>query len=167
MFAMHKGDCEHCGRTFHYMLLNAGIGDFCYSYCDACGMLKTLPYSNSEISDLPTLSETHQEMPRDWEPYICSCACGGHFRKGASPRCVFCNSPLSADLATDHIERNSIGATRGWRWQRDWSDTFCIALEDPHDPGNLRQVTGGLVKQESQDERPARRSWTQILSFSR
>jgi hypothetical protein len=167
MFAMHKGDCEHCSRTFHYVLLNAGIGDFSYAYCDACGMLATLAYSNREVSYLPQSSETHQDIPRDWEPYLRPCACGGRFRKSASPRCVYCNSILSADFAAGHIERNSIGATRGWHWQRNWSDIFCMALEDPHNPGNLRQVSDIQVKQEDPIEKPARRSWTQIFSLGR
>ncbi len=167
MFTMHKGDCEHCSRAFHYMLLNAGIGDFSYAYCDACGMLATLPFSNREMSALPPSSETHQVIPRDWEPFILPCACGGHFRREASPRCTYCNSVISADLAADHIERNSIGATRGWHWQRNWSDTFCMALEDPHNPGKLRQVTDVVRKQEDPIETTARRSWTQIFSFSR
>ena len=48
MFSLHKGDCEHCCRTYHYMLLHAGFGDFSYAYCDACGMLATFHYSNPD-----------------------------------------------------------------------------------------------------------------------
>ena len=34
MYKLHKGDCEHCCRIYHYTLLHAGFGDYSYAYCD-------------------------------------------------------------------------------------------------------------------------------------
>ena len=164
MFALHKGDCEHCTRIFRYTLLHAGFGDFSYAYCDACGTLATFSYSNSHLVKLPPPSTPHQVIDPEWEAFLDECRCGGHFRSGASPRCVFCSEVLSADHAAAHIERNAIGAGRGWRWQRNWTDLYCIALEDPKDPGNLRQVEDPFLEHKSRSK-PHKGLWSRVLSF--
>ena len=164
MFALHKGDCEHCLRTFRYTLLHAAFGDFSYAYCDRCGMLATFSYSNSFLVKVPPPSAPHQVIDPAWEPFLNQCACGGNFRSGASPRCVFCSGALSADHAAAHIERNAIGAGRGWRWQRNWTDLYCIALEDPKDPGNLRQIEDPFLEQK-RAEKPRKGLWSRIFSF--
>jgi hypothetical protein len=166
MFALHKGDCEHCSRTFRYTLLHAGFGDFSYAYCDSCGMLATFNYSNSFLVTMPPASATHQVIDPEWEPFIDPCECGGHFRSGASPRCVFCNATLSAQHAATHIERNTINA-RGWHWQGNWTDLYCIAMEDPKDPGNLRQIDDPFLARRARTEKPHKGIWSQVLSFSR
>ena len=167
MFALHKGDCEHCCRTYRYMLLHAGFGDFSYAYCDCLRNARRLAYTNriSRIcrDDLPT----HQEIDAGWEPYLRPCSCGGNFRKGASPRCVYCNSPLSADYAAGHIERNSVGATRGWRWQRNWHDMYCMVIEDPTNPGSLRQIADPIIRISIPKEKLGKRIWSNIFSLSR
>ncbi len=91
MFTLHKGDCEHCCRIYHYTLLHAGFGDYSYAYCDRCGTLATFDYSSSFILNLPALQTQHQAIEASWHPFIAECACGGHFRSDASPRCVFCS----------------------------------------------------------------------------
>jgi len=165
MFALHKGDCEHCLRTFRYTLLHAAFGDFSYAYCDTCGTLATFSYSNSQLVKLPPPSSPHQVIDPSWEPFLDECACGGHFLSSASPRCVYCKSALSADHAAAHIERNAIGAGRGWHWQRNWTDLYCIALEDPRDPGNLRQVEDPFLEQRRRSGKPHKGFWSRILSF--
>jgi hypothetical protein len=165
MFALHKGDCEHCLRIFRYTLLHAGFGDFSYAYCDACGTLATFNYSDGFLVKLPPHSETHQVIDAGWEPFLAPCACGGHFRADASPRCVHCHAALSAEHAAAHIERNAIGAGRGWRWQGNWSDTYCVALEDPRDPGTLRQVEDPFLERRSRAGKPQKGIWSQIFSF--
>lgn len=167
MFALHKGDCEHCLRTFRYTLLHAGFGDFSYAYCDACGMLATFSYSSSFLVKLPPSSETHQVIDSAWEPFIEPCACGGAFRSGAAPRCVHCTAPLSPQHAAAHIERNAIGAGRGWHWQGNWTDTYCIALEDPRDPGTLRQLEDPFLERRSRTGKPQKGIWSQIFSFAK
>jgi hypothetical protein len=165
MFALHKGDCEHCLRSYRYTLLHAAFGDFSYAYCDSCGILATFSYSNSHLVQLPPLSQAHQVIDPEWEPFLDPCPCGGHFRSGASPRCLACSSPLSAEHAASHIERNAIGAGRGWRWQRNWTDLYCIAMEDPKDPGSLRQVEDPFHK--ARTGQPHKGLWSRLLSFSR
>ena len=167
MFKLHKGDCEHCCRIYHYTLLHAGFGDYSYAYCDLCGSLATFGYSNSFMMNLPTPQAQHQVVDASWEPHIADCACGGHFLSSASPRCIFCNQPLSAEHAAPHIERNSVGAGRGWRWQKNWTDVYCMALEDPGNPGMLKQVIDPFADRSSRAEKPVRKGWTQIFSFSR
>ncbi len=167
MFTLHRGDCEHCCRVYRYTLLHAGFGDYSYAYCDSCGTLATFSYSSGFLLNLPHLQAQHQAIDPSWEPFIAECACGGHFRSNASPHCVYCNGTLSAEHAAPHIERNSVGAGRGWRWQRNWSDVYCMALEDPHNPGTLRQVIDPFADRFSQSEKSARKGWAQIFSFSR
>lgn len=167
MFTLHKGDCEHCCRIYHYTLLHAGFGDYSYAYCDVCGMLATFSYSSSFLLSLPPLAVPHQVIEQSWEPFLLPCDCGGHFRSGASPRCVFCKEPLSAAHAAPHIERNSVGAGRGWRWQKNWTDVYCMAVENQLRPGVLRQVVDPYADRSSRAEKPTRKGWTQIFSFSR
>ncbi|HUD57671.1 MAG TPA: hypothetical protein VMR02_20745 [Terracidiphilus sp.] len=167
MFALHKGDCEHCFRTFRYTLLHAGFGDFSYAYCDSCGKLATFNRSDSILVRLPPPSAPHQVIDPEWEPYLDTCLCGGSFRSGASPRCVFCNSVLSAEHAATHIERNTVGSGRGWHWQGNWTDLYCIALEDPKDPGSLRQIEDPYLERKAREVKPRKGLWSRVLSFSR
>jgi hypothetical protein len=169
MFTLHKGDCEHCYRTYHYTLLHAGFGDYSYAYCDSCGKLATVNYSSSFLVNLPPISAPHQVIDISWEPFIRPCDCGGHFRAEASPRCVFCNLVLSAEHAAGHIERNSVGARRGWRWQGNWKDLYCIAMEDPRAPGVLLQATNPYIEDRPKpsEEKPPKGRWPHILTFSR
>jgi phage FluMu protein Com len=167
MFALQRGDCEHCNRTFHYTLLNAGFGDYSYAYCDSCGMLATFSYSHSLSVNLPPVSAPHQVIDRAWEPFLNPCACGGHYRANAAPRCLFCNSVLSAEHAATYIERNTKGAPRGWHWQGNWTDIYCLAMEDPRAPGSLRQANDVFHERKSAETKPRKRRWFQIPSFSR
>lgn len=164
MFALHKGDCEHCSRTYRYTLLHAGFGDFSYAYCDTCGMLATFNYANGFMVRMPPLSSPHQVIDPEWEALLDQCACGGRFRSGAAPRCQACHSELSPEYAAAHIERNAIGAGRGWRWQRNWTDLYCIALEDPKDPGNLRQIEDPFGERK-RIEKPRKGLWSRVFSL--
>lgn len=167
MFVLQQGDCDHCHRAFHYTLLHAGFGDYSYAYCDSCGMLATFNYSNSFLVNMPPISVPHQVIDRAWEPFLAPCDCGSHFRAGAAPRCIFCNTPLSAQHAATYIEPNTKGAGRGWRWQGNWTDLYCLAMEDPRAPGSLRQVNDVFLERQAPGPKPRKGLWSMILSFSR
>ncbi len=146
MFALHLGDCEHCWRSYRYSLWHSGFGETSYAYCESCGMLATFEDRNPLVAQLPPLSAPHQVIDAGWEPFLRPCACGGSFRKGASPRCPHCQAALSAEYAAGHIERNSVGASRGWRWQKDWTDLYCMDIEEPGHPGKMRHVTDPFLE---------------------
>jgi len=148
MAPREKGECEHCKAAFTYELLHSGFGDLAFAYCDQCGMLALLNAWNSTMKTLPTDVGWHHEINPEIEPFLLDCSCGGRFQKGASPRCPVCKMPLSAEQAAAFIERNSPGAAKGWRWQRNWSGLYCIAIEDPNEPGKLR-FAKDPIKQES------------------
>jgi hypothetical protein len=164
MVLLKKGDCEHCHRTYHYSLWHSGFGDNSYAYCDQCGMLATLSYSNPEVASFPTPSANFQEIDEAWEPLMRPCECGGSFRKGASPRCPVCNEVLSPTYAAEHMEKQAVGAGRGWHWQMNWSGVYCMAVEDPQDPGTLRQIVDPVITVEA--EKPKSR-WSLLFSFGR
>jgi hypothetical protein len=142
---LQKGDCQHCRKEYCYQLWHSGFSDMSYAYCDTCGMVATLDYWNKNLSRLPPMPSHYLEIDAALEPFLRQCSCGGHFRKGASPRCPHCNATLSADHAAGHIERNSPGSAKGWHWQRSWNGLYCIAIEDPANPGNLRWIKDPLL----------------------
>jgi hypothetical protein len=124
------GECEHCRQQFRYSIYHCGFSDCCYAYCEKCGSTAVLSMWNPVVKKLPGIFPWQHEINEASEPYILACECGGHFRAGASPRCPHCYEPLSADLATEFIERNASGTKKGWRWQRSWHGTYCIAIEN-------------------------------------
>jgi hypothetical protein len=71
----------------------------------------------------------HGVISESVEPFLQQCACGGNFKRDASPRYPRCNSKLSATEATKYIEANAPGAKKGWRWQQDWQGLYCITIE--------------------------------------
>jgi hypothetical protein len=167
MFSLLKGDCEHCGQIYRYSILHAGFGDYSYAYCDTCGNLATIGYSSSHVLTMPQISSPHQVIDAEWEPFLRPCDCGGHFRKGASPRCVFCTRMLSADHAASHIERNFIAGGRGWRWQRNWTDVYCMDIEDPSRPGLMRQVSDPFIDHRSPPGASPKKGWFGLFKSSK
>lgn len=165
MFTLQKGDCEHCARSYRYALLNAVFGDFFYAYCDTCGALATIGSTNSKLLTMPKTDKSNQAIIPEWEPYLRACVCGGTFRRGASPRCIYCDQVLSAVFAAAHIEKNTIGAPRGWHWQRNWADTYCLAIEDPKNPGKLRQIVDPFL--EADGEKTGSKKWYQIFGANK
>ena len=151
MLNLHTGDCEHCLRSYRYSLWHCGFGENSYAYCDKCGMLALLNYSNPVVAKLPELSVRYQMIDAAWEPFLRRCACGGRFRQGAAPRCPGCRQEFSAEYAGRHIEANSRGADRGWRWQMSWRGLYCMAVEDPAHPGTLHQVIDPYYERPSVD----------------
>lgn len=140
MAILLKGKCEHCQREFNYQLWHAGFSDISYAYCDACGSIATFNYQGENRLYLPPITAAYQEINKEFEPLLSPCVCGGRFKKGASPRCPHCKEPLSAEHVASYIEANSSGTAKGWRWQRNWSGLYCIAIEDPSSCGDLRWV---------------------------
>jgi hypothetical protein len=167
MFSLLKGDCEHCGQFYYYSLLHAGFGDYSYAYCDSCGTLATIGYSSSFILTMPHISSPHQVIDVEWEPFLRPCSCGGHFRRGASPRCVHCNAVLSADYAATHIEHNFVAGGRGWRWQRNWTDLYCIDIAEPNRQGMMRQVSDPFIESKSRADHSHKKGWFSFLKSSK
>jgi hypothetical protein len=163
MVLLKKGDCEHCHRNYRYSLWHSGFGDNSYAYCDQCGMLATIAYSNRLVADFPTPSSQFQEIDTVWEPLLRPCECGGEFRKGSSPRCPHCHLALSPFYAAAHMEKQAVGV-RGWQWQRSWSGVYCMAIEDPNDPGTLMQIVDPIIKPEPAKSKSR---WGLLFSFSR
>lgn len=161
---LKKGNCEHCGRFYRYSLWHSGFGDNSYAYCDTCGMLATISYTNPQVATFPPLSSDYGEIDASWEPFLQPCACGGHFRKGQAPRCPHCHEKLSPVYATEHIESQALGASRGWQWQNNWTGVYCIAIEDPKDPGTLLQAIDPVLQPEIVK---AKRRWSLLFSFGR
>lgn len=163
MVMLKKGDCEHCGRFYRYTLWHSGFGDNSYAYCDACGMLALFNYSNEYVAALPPPADKFGEIERSWENYLQRCPCGGSFRKGAWPRCPTCNEKLSATHAAEHIEAQALGA-RGWKWQNNWSGLYCIAMNDPLNPGAVLQISDPIAKPE---RTKVKRRWPVLFSFGK
>ena len=163
MVMLKKGDCENCGRFYRYTLWHSGFGDNSYAYCDECGMLALLNYSNEYVAALPAPAEKFGEIEASWEPYLQACPCGGRFRRGASPRCPSCREKLSATHAATHIEAQALGA-RGWKWQNNWSGLYCLAMNDAQNPGSVLQVADPVARPERVK---VKRRWPALFSFSR
>lgn len=136
------GQCEHCGKTFGYYLIHCGFGDCSYAYCDKCGCTAVLSYWSWDqiriAPQLPAGCVPQKEICEDWEPFLQLCKCGGHFKKGAWPRCPHCSEQISPDVAATYIERNALGTEKGWRWQRNWHDTYCIVIDNRMVEDNYR-----------------------------
>ena len=127
--SQNQGKCSDCQQTFNYTLAGCGFGDCVYAYCDACGQTAILSLWDKRMPRLENCP-VQQEMCSALEPYVQDCECGGHFRRGSSPRCSHCKLPLSADLAAAYIEANAEGTKKGWRWQRSWSGVYCMVIDN-------------------------------------
>lgn len=123
------GTCESCNAQFGYYLIHSGFNDSVYAYCGLCGktaILSTLDKRFPKLPDCPI----YQEICDAMEPYLQPCDCGGHFRRGSSPRCPQCKAALGAEFAASYIEEGAPGAKSGWRWQQSWSGLYCIIIEE-------------------------------------
>ena len=164
MVILKKGDCEHCHGNYRYSLWHSGFGDNSYAYCDECGMLATLCYTDQTVANFPSPSAQYQQIDKEWEPFLRPCECGGRFLNGQAPRCPYCREILSATYAAAHMEKQAVGAQKDWRWQRNWSGVYCLAIEDPHAPGTLRQMVDPIIKPETEGTRSR---WSTLFSFGR
>jgi len=124
------GKCEHCNQSFGYYLIHSGFNSSSYAYCDRCGMTAILSIYDKRMPKVETASADFGEISAEIEPHLQSCQCGGMFRKGASPRCPKCSVALSPEVASTYIEANAAGIEKGWRWQRNWNQTYCIVIEN-------------------------------------
>lgn len=136
------GLCEHCNQSFLYRLYHSGFSDCSYAYCDKCGMTAVLSYWSKGTPRRPSACPPHQEICAEFEKYLEPCSCGGAFKKGSSPRCPHCSLPLSAQLATRYIEANAPGTRKGWRWQRNWNQLYCIVIGNREVHDNFKPNSG-------------------------
>jgi hypothetical protein len=164
MVISKKGDCEHCKRSYRYSLWHSGFGDNSYAYCDDCGNLAILNYTNPAVAAFPALSIQFAEIDAAWESLLQPCACGGRFRKCASPRCPHCNEKLSPTHAAAHIEAQATGAGKDWRWQNNWSGVYCMAMDNPETPGYPRQMIDPVHRPETTESKSR---WSLLFSFGR
>ena len=130
-----SGHCEHCTQSFGNQLHHCGFGDCSYAHCDKCGMTAVFSSWNKQFPKMPSGCLPQEEICVEMEQYLEPCVSGGIFRGGSSPRCPNCEKALCAEIATRFIEANAAGTKKGWRWQRNWHGTYCIAIErrDVHD----------------------------------
>lgn len=134
------GQCERCGVRFAYQIIHNGFNDTAYAYCDRCGMTAFVGGWHDSRRPKEAPLRIHEPILPETEPYLESCVCGGRFRHEASPRCPRCHEPLSAEAATEWIERNAPGTRKGWRWQRNWSGVYCLIVEQRFVENNWRRV---------------------------
>lgn len=166
MVILKRGDCEHCACHYRYSLWHSCFGDTSYAYCDECGRLGLVNYSNPQVAGFPPLKTQYGEMDESWEPFLKPCPCGGRFRRGQSPRCPFCHQKLSAEHAAAHIEAQAHGAGRSWQWQNDWRGVYCMAIDDPDNPGALLQIVDPVITPEIENLKPKSR-WSLLFSLGR
>ena len=82
------------------------------------------------------------------------------------PRCPFCKEKLSPSHAAEHIEAQAHGAGRGWQWQNNWAGVYCIAIDDPSNPGALLQLIDPILTPEIEKAKSKSR-WSLLFSFGR
>jgi hypothetical protein len=123
------GTCGACGQTFGYILIHNGFNDSAYGYCDLCGTTALFDaYSDAVPKGVDV--GFHGALRADAERLVRPCACGGHFRGSAAPRCPHCAKALSAEASAEYIERHAPGTVKGWRWQRSWQGLYAIVIEN-------------------------------------
>ncbi len=133
------GVCDTCHQQFSYYLIHNGFNDSSYTYCDKCGKTSLLDHWHNNLPKGIKLK--YQVIDKRVTSFLKSCDCGGTFKKGASPRCPHCNSVLSAVEATTYIENNAPGSKKGWRWQKNWEDVYCIIIENKLVEDNWKETT--------------------------
>lgn len=123
-----NGNCSSCKRTFEYRLVS-GFNDSAYACCDACGMTAQFNVYSKSVPKGQKL-DIGAPIPSVLEEFVSKCTCGGRFRGGAGPRCIHCHEVLDAHKSASFIEHNAPGAAKGWRWQRNWTGSDAIIIED-------------------------------------
>jgi hypothetical protein len=63
------------------------------------------------------------------------------------------------------MEKQAVGAPKGWRWQGNWNGVYCLAIEDPRDPGTLRQMIDPVKSTER--EKKAKSRWSLLFSLGK
>jgi hypothetical protein len=121
------GSCELCGKHFSYNLLHSGFNDAAYAYCNGCGRTALCDADAAAARRVPLRS--HRCIGPETETHLRPCECGGHFTANAAPRCPHCMQELSALNAARWIEDNAPAAPAGWRWQNNWTDSYCLVID--------------------------------------
>ena len=121
------GTCDHCSVQFPYALIHNGFNDSAYAYCDSCG---TVGFISAWQSDIPKEANFRAQGPISPETakLLAPCSCGGRFRLMAAPRCPSCHTELDAQGAAIWIERQALGTSKGWQWQRSWSGLYALMI---------------------------------------
>lgn len=120
------GKCEHCEESFTYELWHTGFSDAAYAYCEKCGCVAMV---DAWTAPKGTKVRFHQAVPEEAEEELAPCACGGRFKRNASPRCPKCIMPLSDEKSAGWIEANAPGTAKGWKWQKTWTGLYAFCVE--------------------------------------
>jgi hypothetical protein len=97
------------GHRFPYMLVHNCFNDTAYAYCDSCGITTLLGGWDDTRRPAAAPLRIQGPIQIETEPWLESCACGGHFTANAEPRCPECRVTLSAEGASTFIENNAPG----------------------------------------------------------
>jgi hypothetical protein len=148
------GDCESCHAKFEYYLIHNGFGDSAYAYCDKCGMTAIVGGWDDNAKPAQAPLKVQGPIQVGTEPWLQPCECGGSFRAQSSPRCPYCKERLSAEIASEYIERQAPGTKRlwrwkwGWRWQRNWQGMYCIVIGGRRIDNNWRSAPKDFQRKE-------------------
>lgn len=123
------GTCDECRHTFAYTLIHNGFNDSAFAYCDCCGMTALFDGWSPHVPAGVDVG-LHGPIDRSVEALVEPCGCGGRFRGASAPRCSHCHATLSAERASEYIERNAAGTASGWRWQRRWNGLYAIVVDN-------------------------------------
>ena len=132
-------ECASIATRFAYYLVHCDFGDCSYAYCASCGMTAILSMWSKEWPKPPASCPAQQEIGAEREKYLQPCQPVGRFRKGAFPRGPKCGSAFSPQLAASYIERNAPGTKKGWHWQGNWNETYCMVIESRVVNDNFRK----------------------------
>jgi 4-phosphopantoate--beta-alanine ligase len=130
-----EATCRRCNLVFFYGIVNTGLTDVMYAYCEKCGSVLWLTWNSPDWpAGVPggpgmTITKAHERLVKP-------CPCGGRFRRGARPRCPHCGFPLSEEL------RNSIPAMR-----KGWTGLHMILIEGSVLYQDLWATTASKVKE--------------------
>jgi hypothetical protein len=125
------------------MVIHNGFNDSCYAYCDRCGraaLIDLIPflYGGAEPKPVDGSGSHAAVIGSHFERAMRPCPCGGHFRRGAAPRCPTCSAEVSPEQFGDTLKRGLWSyspqpARSGAReFVRDslWQGIYCILFEN-------------------------------------
>jgi hypothetical protein len=135
-----QGTCDHCGHGFKFSLWNVSFTDQAYAYCEKCGCTAILDVNRAPPG---TKVQFRKIIPQDAENELRPCACGGHFRCNATPRCSGCEKELSPEKASQWIEASATSTS--WRWQKSWTGPYVICIGDKITKDNWKHSERSLT----------------------
>ena len=100
------GTCEHCAKSFGYLLFHCGFGDCSYAYCNKCGMTAILSLWDKRFPKLALPAGwVQQEIPAELEQFFETLRVWRSFQAG----CIPSLSTMLAGVISgnrDHLHRD-------------------------------------------------------------